>query len=81
MMSACDSQVTGSLTAAVLNEKVCTVANQKLHTPEEVKALGRQCALLRYIFDPLKMVCIKLIRNSARKKDIGNSDSFCCLNR
>ena len=42
MMTACDSQITGSLTIGVLDEKVGTMTNQKLHTPEHVKVVGRR---------------------------------------
>ena len=61
MMTASDSHITGSLTVAVLNEKICPVADQKLHTSEQVKALAMYPTKIH--FDPLKMVCVKLIRN------------------
>ena len=38
MMTASNSQVTSSLTAAVLDEKVATVADQELNTPGDEDA-------------------------------------------
>ena len=72
MMPACNSQVTSSLTAAVLDEKVATVADQKLNTPED--------DVLRYIFAPLRCF-IKLSRNSVSNLVIGSRNFSCGLNK
>ena len=50
-MSTGHSQVTGSLAAAVLNEKIRAVTNEKLHTPEE---MSRMC--LAKIIELLKLL-------------------------
>ena len=51
VMSTGHSQVTGSLAAAVLNEKIRAVTNEKLHTPGE---MSRVC--LAKIIELLKLL-------------------------